>query len=227
MPTVSCLPASEASTQRAAHALRSGELAILPTDTVYGVAAGIHDDVAVAAIYRAKGKAYTAPLQLLFAGPALVERYATLNAQARRLVDSLGPGGWTIVVPAAPGWASPALAGGTTVGFRMPDCAPLRAVLDALGGPVAASSANRHGGPSPATCSEAVAQLGEHVAVALDAGPAAAALDSTVIDCSGDDPLIIREGAIDRHTIAGILGLASITVARSVRPQPRANREPQ
>lgn len=218
MPTVVCTPASEGNIDAAAEALRRGDLAIVPSDTVYGIAADIRIDAAVQAVYEAKGKRHTAPLQLLFAGPALVDRYAILTPQARALVEAIGPGGWTIIVPAAPGWTSPALAGGSTVGFRMPDCQPLRAVIEALGGPLAASSANRHGGPSPATCAAAVAQVGEHVSIALDAGPAAAGLDSTVVDCAGTDVVILREGAIDRHTVARILGLDAVTVVRSVRP---------
>ena len=217
MSTVPCDPVSDETIARAAGLLRDGRLAIVPTDTVYGIAADVRIDAAVEKIYRAKGKGQAAPLQLLFASLGDVSRYARLTPVASALVDALGPGGWTIIVPAATGWRSPALAGGTTLGFRVPDCAPLRAILGVLGGPVAASSANRHGGPSPATCRDAVAQVGDHVAVAIDAGPAAGGLDSTVIDCAGEEPVILREGAIDRETIARILRLRRIAVVRSVR----------
>lgn len=202
----------------AASVLRSGELVILPTDTVYGIAADIRDDAAVRRIYEAKLRAADFPLQLLFGrDPALIAQYAMVNESARKLVDALGPGAWTIVVPARDGWDSPALSGGRTVGFRMVPVETTLDVLDALGGPVAASSANVSGGDSPTTCADAVAQVGETCAVAIDAGPTAKGLDSTVIDVSGDEPRILREGAIDRATVARILGLVQIQVVRSVR----------
>jgi tRNA threonylcarbamoyl adenosine modification protein (Sua5/YciO/YrdC/YwlC family) len=202
----------------AAAALAGGQLAILPTDTVYGVAADIRNDDAVSSIYGAKRRAADFPLQLLFGRDAtLIERYAVVNAAARKLVDALGPGAWTIVVAAREGWDSPALSGGRTVGFRVVPVDVTLDVLDRLGGPVAASSANVSGGASPTTCADAVAQLGESVAVAIDAGPTAKGLDSTVVDVSGDAPSILREGAIDRATVARILGLTEIPVVRSVR----------
>lgn len=202
----------------AAGALASGELVILPTDTVYGVAADVRNDAAVRAIYAAKRRAADFPLQLLFGrDPGLLERYAVANEPARRLVDALGPGAWTIIVPAREGWDSPALSGGRTVGFRMVPVEVTLDVLDRLGGPVAASSANVSGSNSPTTCADAVAQVGESCSVAIDAGPTAQRLDSTVIDVSGEEPRILREGAIDRATVARILGLAQISVVRSLR----------
>ncbi len=202
----------------ASTALAQGELVILPTDTVYGVTADIRDERAVRAIYEAKQRAADFPLQLLFGRETRVlGEYAAVNATARKLVDDLGPGAWTIIVPAKDGWDSPALSGGRTVGFRMVPVDVTLNVLDALGGPVAASSANISGGASPTTCAEAALQVGASCAVAIDGGPTAQGLDSTVIDVSGEEPRILREGAIDRATIARILGLAHIQVVRSVR----------
>lgn len=197
----------------------AGRLAILPTDTVYGMVADASNEEAVSAIYRAKGKGMESPLQLLF-GPSTdhLRNYAELNTAAERLVSEIGPGGWTIVVPVRHGWSSVALAGGSTIGFRIPDSPAVRRVVELLGGPLAASSANRHGGPSPTTCAEAIAQVGEFCAYAVDAGRTPEGLDSTVIDCSTPEVRILREGAIDRLTIARILGLPSIPVLRSVRP---------
>ena len=210
---------SEASLEACAAHLAAGRLAILPTDTVYGLVADASNESAVRAIYEAKGKDVDAPLQLLF-GPSVAQlsEFAELNHPAGLLVKELGPGGWTIVVAAKTGWSSAALAGGSTVGFRIPDSSTVHRVVELLGGPLAASSANRHGGASPTTCAEAVAQVGEFCACALDGGSTAAALDSTVIDCSGPEVRILREGAVDRRTIARILGLPSILVLRSVRP---------
>jgi L-threonylcarbamoyladenylate synthase len=212
-------PTPEAIRQAAA-ALGDGRLVILPTDTVYGICADALNDDAVQDLYAAKGKEPAAPLQLLFAPDmAEIERFALLTPAARALVEALGPGGWTIIVSATPGWRSPALAGGTTAGFRIPDAPILHEVVRALGHPLAASSANRHGEPSPTTCAAAVEEIGGACAIAIDGGPTAAGLDSTVIDLSrASSPRILREGAIDRQTVARILGLSEIEVLRSVRP---------
>jgi L-threonylcarbamoyladenylate synthase len=211
-------PHSPAAIAACAAVLRDGHTVILPTDTVYGIAADALNEAAVQTIYEAKGKAGAAPLQLLFSPDSnAIERFANFTPSARKLVSALGPGGWTIIVPASAGWDSPALAGGTTVGVRIPNAPVVWEVVDALGGPVAASSANRHGDPSPTTCAAAIAGVGESCTFAIDAGPTAAALDSTVIDCSTSEPRILREGAIDRQTVARILGLSDIPVLRSVR----------
>ncbi len=211
-------PASEPSSQsiaRTVAALRAGGLVILATDTVYGVAADIRRDDAVRALYEAKRKSPAEPLQLLFpADPASLLPYAHLSPDASRLIDGFGPGPWTIITPAAEGWSSPALAGGGTVGVRMPPVDTLQAVLAGLGAPLAASSANRHGDPSPTTCADALASLGEHCAIAIDDGPTSHGLDSSVIDCSVTPPRILREGALPAATIAGHLGLAEIEVVR-------------
>ncbi len=213
LPAVSA--PSPDSIARAVSALRSGGLAILATDTVYGIAADIRRDDAVLALFAAKGKDPGEPLQLLFpADPAALAPYARLSSDAARLIDALGPGPWTIITPVAGGWSSPALAGGATVGLRMPPVPTLQAVLEQLGAPLAASSANRHGDPSPTTCAQALASLGDRCAAAIDDGPTPHGLDSSVIDCSVTPPRVLREGALPAATIAGHLGLAGIEVVR-------------
>ena len=199
--------------------LRSGALAIIPTDTVYGIVADASNEEAVRALYAAKGKGETAPLQLLFAPDmASVAKFADLGVDARQLIEALGPGGWTVIAQATPGWESPVLAGGRTVGVRIPDAPVVWAIVSALGNPLAASSANRHGAASSTTCAQAVNEVGAFCAIALDGGPPPAGLDSTVVDCSADGHArILREGAIDRRTVARILGLSGIPVLRSVR----------
>jgi L-threonylcarbamoyladenylate synthase len=114
------------------------------------MAADIRDDDAVRGIYTAKRRSPDFPLQLLFGrDPSLLERFALVNAPARQLVDAFGPGGWTIIVPRREGWESPALSGGATVGFRMVPVAITLDIIDALGAPLAASSANIAEGKSP------------------------------------------------------------------------------
>ena len=210
-------PGAEA-TNEAAEALRAGSLAILPTDTVYGITADVSNDDAVRAIYAAKRRNPDFPLQLLFGRDhGLIERYAVITDEARALVDALGPGAWTVIVPARDGWSSPALSGGRTVGFRMVPVVVTLDVIDSLGGPLAASSANVAGRPSPVTCTEAIGQVGAHCACAIDAGPTPEGIDSTVIDLVTQVPRILREGAIDRDTVARILKMSHIEVLGSVR----------
>lgn len=217
MPTTTCTRATLDTIASAAAHLRAGGLVILPTDTVYGLFADASNDEAVRAIATAKGKPGGTPLQLLFprSGEGL-SAYAVVTDTVRRFIDDMGPGPWSLVVPAAPGWDSPALAGGETVGFRLPNHDVLDAVIEVLGGPICGSSANAHGEPGPATCEDAVAGVGEHAAVALEGGTAAG-LSSTVIDLSGDEPVILREGVMDREQVARILGLPRIEVVRSER----------
>lgn len=204
--------------ERAVEVLRDGELIIIPTDTVYGITADVRDDDAVRALYAAKQRDPAVPLQLLFGrDTALLGQFAVLNEPARSLIEALGPGAWTIVVPAREGWDSPALAGGHTVGVRIVPVDLVLDIVDRLGAPLAASSANVSEGPSPTTCAEAERQVGVFCALSIDAGPTQQGLDSTVIDLSADEPRILREGAIDRATVARILGLSQITVLRSVR----------
>jgi L-threonylcarbamoyladenylate synthase len=204
---------------RAVEALRDGELIIIPTDTVYGIAADARDDDAVRALYAAKQRDSAAPLQLLFGrDTSLLGEYAVLTEPARRLIEALGPGAWTIVVPAREGWESPALSGGRTVGIRIVPVELVLDIVDRLGAPLAASSANVSGGPSPTTGAEAERQVGVFCALSIDAGATQQGLDSTVIDLSADEPRALREGAIDRATVARILGLSHIPVLRSVRP---------
>lgn len=205
--------------ERAVQVLRDGELIILPTDTVYGIAADVRDDEAVRALYAAKQRDPSVPLQLLFGrDPELLDSYAVLTGPARKLIATLGPGAWTVIVPARDGWDSPALSGGRTVGVRIVPVDLVLDIVDGLGAPLAASSANVSDGPSPTTCEEAERQVGVFCALAIDGGPTEQGIDSTVIDLSGDEPRILREGAIDRGTVTRILGVSQIPVLRSVRP---------
>lgn len=211
------VPATAENAEAVAGVLRGGGLAILPTDTVYGIAAAVSQPGAVESIYSAKGKGPAAPLQLLFApGDAEIAEYAEIDGLARRFIDATGPGGWTAIVPAREGWDSPALAGGRTVGVRVPDAPFVHDVVRALGVPLAASSANVHGGGSPRTAADAVEQVGSCCGIVADGG-SVAGMDSTVIDFASDPPRILREGAIARENVAAILGLQSLEVLRSVR----------
>ncbi len=174
---------------RAARALRDGLLVIFPTETVYGLAARADRPDAVAALRAAKGREGAKPLTLHF--PTLEEalrRFGPLPEGAARLAERRLPGPVTLVVP------DPA---GGTAGVRVPDDAVARAVLEAAGCPVVATSVNLSGEP-PATTGAAAAasEAGRRAAVVLDAGPARLGKPSTVVRFEGDRVEILREGAV-------------------------------
>lgn len=177
--------------------LRAGGLVILPTDTVYGVACDPDNVEAVARLYQAKGRGEEKPLQLLLAEPGWLNQVSEgLSPEARRLAEAFFPGGITLVVNRI---------GGGTVGVRVPDHPTCLEVIRAFGRPIAASSANRSGEPSPKTADEAIAQLGDLVDLVVDHGPCPIGRDSTVIDATRTPVLVLREGAVSRDEIERVL----------------------
>jgi len=177
--------------------LRAGGLVILPTDTVYGVACDPDNVEAVARLYQAKGRGEERPLQLLLAEPGWLNQVSEgLSPEARRLAEAFFPGGITLVVNRI---------GGGTVGVRVPDHPTCLEVIRAFGRPIAASSANRSGEPSPKTADEAIAQLGDLVDLVVDHGPCPVGRDSTVIDATRTPVSVLREGAVSRDEIERVL----------------------
>ena len=180
---------------------------ILPTDTVYGVSADPENREAVQRLYDAKGRGEEKPLQLLLGDPSWLDSVAvSLTPEARRLAAAFFPGGITLVVKKGPTVPDDIVSGGTTVGVRVPDHPLCLQIVKAFGRPLAASSANKSGKPSPRTAQEAAEQLGELVDLVFDGGPSAAGRDSTVIDATDTPVRILREGAVAREEIERVLG---------------------
>ncbi len=200
MPLI--LPASDPEAlARAAEALRRGELVVLPTDTVYGLAAWPWDAAAVARLYAAKGRPETKAIPVLVGEKAHLARVtAALPPCAQRLAARFWPGALTLVVPKHPDLPA-VLSPYPTVGVRMPDHPDALALLR-LTGPLAVTSANRSGEPPARTAAEAAAQLGEAVAVVLDAGEVPGGQPSTVVDCAATPPRVLRPGPIAAAEIA-------------------------
>jgi tRNA threonylcarbamoyl adenosine modification protein (Sua5/YciO/YrdC/YwlC family) len=195
----------------AAAALRRSELVVLPTDTVYGVAADAFSPGAVASLLTAKGRGREMPVPVLISTPemltALVDR---LPSVGRELADRLWPGALTLVVRHTVHLAWDLGETRGTVAVRMPDD-PLALELIGRTGPLAVSSANRSGHPAATTMLEARLQLGAAVAVYLDGGPRPGGVPSTIVDLTGDEPVLLREGAISAETLRdhGVGGLAT------------------
>ncbi|MBO0776683.1 MAG: threonylcarbamoyl-AMP synthase, partial [Actinobacteria bacterium] len=192
----------------AAAVLRKGELAVIPTDTVYGIAADAFSPPAVTALLAAKGRGRDMPPPVLVgtvrAAAALVE---DLTEPARNLIEEFWPGALTVVCRASRTliWDLGDAKG--TVAIRM----PLHPVaLDLLKdvGPLAVSSANRSGEPPATTAAEAQAQLGESVAVYLDGGPAPGPVPSTIVDLTGPLPRLLRQGVIPADRLRQVVTLA-------------------
>jgi tRNA threonylcarbamoyl adenosine modification protein (Sua5/YciO/YrdC/YwlC family) len=180
----------------AAAAIADGELVLLPTDTVYGVAADAFTPEAVTALLAAKNRGRAMPV------PVLIGEASTLGGLvleppevATKLAQAFWPGGLTLVVEHVPSLAWDLGDAEGTVAVRLPDDDLARDLLRRTG-PLAVSSANRSGRPAATTAQEAAEQLGEHAAVVLDGGPRASSGASTIVDCTGPTPRVLRVGAI-------------------------------
>jgi L-threonylcarbamoyladenylate synthase len=187
--------------------LRKGELAVLPTDTVYGVAADAFTPEAITALVAAKGRDRQMPPPVLVgsrrAAMALVEDVST---SATDLIDEFWPGGLTLVFLSARTlvWDLGETKG--TVAVRMP-MQPVALELLREAGPLAVSSANLTGSPPATTAAEAEAQLGEAVSVYLDDGPCKDQKPSTIVDVTGAVPRLLRRGAIPVRRLREVVAL--------------------
>jgi L-threonylcarbamoyladenylate synthase len=199
----------------AVRALAAGALVILPTETVYGLAADASNPSAVAKIYEAKGRPSFNPLIAHVANLAAAEGLAVFDDQARKLAMAFWPGPLTIVAPFRKDAAvcDLARAGLDTLALRVPAHPLALRVLSAFGGAVAAPSANRSGRPSPTRFADAMEETGVSAAAALDGGACTVGLESTVVAILGGDIQLLRPGGIERTAIEAIVGPLSGVLA--------------
>jgi L-threonylcarbamoyladenylate synthase len=200
-------PAPAADVETAAAALRQGGLVLMPTETVYGLAADAANPRAVAAVYAAKGRPSFNPLIAHVADVAMARRIARFDARAEALAAAFWPGPLTLVLPVADTEAvcDLARAGLDTVAVRAPGHPLAHGLIAALGGPIVAPSANRSGRPSPTTFADAMEETGAAAAAALDGGACAVGLESTVVGLL-DGPRLLRPGAVTRAQIEAVIG---------------------
>jgi len=186
--------------------LRASELVAYPTDTVYGLGAAAGDEEAVRRLFAVKGRSLSKAMPLLVADTLMAERVAEVTTEAKNLMSRFWPGALTIVMKKKPSFFSLALAGGDTIGLRVPNHDVPRALSGALGQPLIGTSANRSGSRPPMSAAEVAFQLGEMVPLVIDGGRALGGTESTVIDFSSTDgPRIVREGAVSRGEIEAVL----------------------
>jgi L-threonylcarbamoyladenylate synthase len=199
------LPATDPnSVGQAADLLLAGQLVAFPTDTVYGVGALAFNASAVASIYVAKERPPEKAIPVLIADEADVPRIAAFVPEvARVLMEHFWPGGLTVVLPKRPD-VPEIVSSDATVAVRIPDLDLARALMR-LTGPLAATSANRSGQPSPVTAEDVAAQLGGRIAAVLDGGACPGGIPSTVVDCVAWPPRLVRQGALSLSALRAVL----------------------
>lgn len=190
----------------AADCLREGGLVAVPTETVYGLAANAPDGKAVRRIFETKERNPEKPLSVLVSGMEMVEKYTgNIPASAYRLAERYWPGPLTMVLEDL-GYLPAVVTSGTgTLGVRCPDHPMTLALIQKLGAPLAAPSANPAGLPSPKTAQAVLDYFDGRIEGILDGGPCAVGVESTIVDLTGESPRILREGGIPAEELLGFL----------------------
>jgi L-threonylcarbamoyladenylate synthase len=195
----------------AADVLRRGGVVALPTDTVYGIGVALDTPGGIERLFAAKRRPPDKGIMLLLDEAAQAGRIGVMTPAAAALAAVSWPGGLTLVVPQRPDVPLPeALTGGSpTIGLRVPAHDAPRTLARALG-PLPVTSANVSGVPEAVDAAAILEQLGDVVDLILDGGPAHGGPASTVVDCTGGRPVILRAGAIPTHRVAAILTEAGV-----------------
>ena len=219
MTPVRILDASEIAD--AVTALRASGLVGLPTETVYGLAANAEDEAAVARIYAVKGRPQDHPVIVHIADAGKVNDWArTFPAYAERLASEFWPGPMTLILPRGERAKDFVTGGQETVGLRVPNHPTALAILAEFGGGVAAPSANQFGAVSPTSALHVLNDLGERMNpetdVIVDGGESSVGVESTIIDCTGERPRILRPGAVTQADIERVTGLTVTTAGEAI-----------
>lgn len=193
--------------------LRSGGIVALPTDTVYGIAVSLDTPGGIERLFHVKHRPPDKGIALLLESVAQASTIGVMGAAARQLASACWPGGLTLVVPRRTGDTLPeVLTGGApTIGLRVADHEAPRALAAAVG-PLPTTSANVSGQAEASDAAGILEQLGDSVDLILDGGPARGGPASTVVDCSGEQPRVVREGAIPSRRIGELLAGAGLAL---------------
>ena len=186
--------------------LKNGGVVAYPTDTVYGLGACMTNIKAVDRIFEVKGRPKSMALPVLLADKAQIEEIViSVPLIAQRLADEFFPGALTIILPKSSVVPDIITGGGKTVAFRIPNHPVPLALIKGLGKPIVGTSANLSGQPSALTAIEVQAQIGDKIDMVIDGGRCPGGIESTVIDLSGEKPVIRRQGAISIEKLRKIL----------------------
>lgn len=218
-PTTQLIAADEKAAGIAAQTLARGGLVAFPTETVYGLGADATQPEAIARLYQAKGRPSFNPLIAHVADLAAAQALARFDAQSLALAQALWPGPLTLVLPKAQGCpvADLATAGLDTVAVRVPAHPLAHAILQALGRPVAAPSANLSGHVSPTTAAHVASDLNGRIDLIVDGGPVRVGVESTIVACL-TVPTMLRPGGVPRGDIERVLGMALAEPAADTDP---------
>ncbi len=198
----------EKQTRLAVKTLKDGGVVAFPTDTVYGLGADPLNIRAVERVYRMKERPQKLPLPLLLADKSeLTKVAASVPEIAWRLIEKFLPVGLSIVLKKSDWVPGPVAGGGNTIAVRIPNHKITIDLINGLGSPIIGTSANISGKQSPVTAREVREQLGSKVDFIIDGGRCPGGLESTVIDVSGNVPILIREGAVPVEEIEKACGL--------------------
>lgn len=217
----------EAAIERAAGVVREGKVVVLPTDTVYGVGADAFDVVAVAMVLAAKHRGREMPPPVLVPNPRTVDGLAVdVPMYVKILMRQFWPGPLTLVLRAQPSLQWDLGETNGTVALRMPDDEVALTLLAEVG-PMAVTSANVTGQPAATTAQEALEQLGGAVGAYLDGGPRTGGAPSTILDCTGEEPVVLRLGALSAEEIRAVLGTTPLHDRPPADTEPQQERGPQ
>jgi L-threonylcarbamoyladenylate synthase len=200
------VPDGDAGRAEAVEVLRAGGIVGVPTDTVYGIAVALSTAGGIERLFEAKRRPLDKAIVLLLDDATQAARTGLMTPAAAALAAAAWPGGITVVVPQRQDvpWPPVLTGGARTIGLRVPDHDAPRALARAVG-PLPTTSANVSGQPEAGDAAAILDQLGDAVDLVLDGGPARGGPPSTVVDCTGAQPVIVRDGAMSMAEIAAIL----------------------
>jgi L-threonylcarbamoyladenylate synthase len=207
--------------KQAVNILSNGGLVAIPTETVYGLAADAANQKAVEAIFQAKLRPHTHPLIVHLASIDQLNDWARdVSPLAFKLAEAFWPGPLTLILKKQPHVLDIVTGGQDTIGVRIPNHPVALAVLREFGGGLAAPSANQFTHVSPTTARAVAEELGDRIDMILDGGACTVGLESTILDVSGDAPVILRPGMLSAAQLSAVAGVA-ITMKRQDHPGPR------
>jgi len=197
------------SIQRALALMQAGEMVILPTDTVYGIAISPDNIAGIARMYEVHEREPEPALPFLLSSARFMEVLARVTKSATKLARRFWPGPLTLILPPGPD-LEPELRT-MPIALRVPNYQPLHALLKSAGGYLIATGALRPGCPPAITAQEAAEQFGDTVSLILDGGPSPYGIPSTILDCVPEPPIILRRGTLSEDKIWAALGMKSLS----------------
>lgn len=207
--------------KKAAFLLQTGGLVAFPTETVYGLGADATNEAAVEGIFQAKGRPSDNPLIVHLAKMEQIEKWISeISPLAKRLIEHFSPGPITYVMKHQGSFATKVTAGLTTVGIRIPDHAIALALLELADVPIAAPSANRSGRPSPTSAGHVKEDLDGKIDLLLDGGSTQVGVESTVVDVTGEIPILLRPGGVTLEDLQAVAG--DVLLDTSLQEKPRS-----